>query len=183
MNEPTETTQTPQAGSPGCRLIRTGLFSDPRAGRWRRVFIRTGIDVEAPWIQRHIAVCPRCQRRFAHVGRVQVALSLLRSRPMDLSLLGRANAKAISSLQHGVREVAKARALRVITPEPTLLERIRPWRGSLSQAAACLALVTLGKIGVFSSFQSAQTAGQRVMRDYYTNQAGQDLADEVYPTA
>ena len=126
MNEPNEKTQTPQAGSPGCRLIRTGLFSDPAPGLWRRLFTRPGIPVETPWIQRHIAVCPRCQRRFAHAARVQVALSLLRSSPMDLSLLGRANAKAIHSLQHGVREIPKARSLKVMRAEPTLLERIRP---------------------------------------------------------
>ena len=100
---------------------------------------------------------------------------------MDLSLLGRANARAIGSLQHGIREVPKAQALKIVTPEPTVFERLRQWRGSLTQMAACLALVTLGKIGVFSSIQNTQARGQQAMHHYYQNHAGQDLADEVFP--
>ena len=181
MTKPTQTSQNPQAGPPSCRLIRTGLFSDLDASRWRRLFVKTGIDFEAPWVQRHIAVCPRCQRRFVHAGRVHLALSLLKSMPMDLSLLGRANAKAIGSLQRGIREIPKAQALKAVTPEPTAFERLRQWRGSLTQMAACLALVTLGKIGVFSSIQNTQIRGQQALHKYYQNHLGQDLADEVYP--
>ena len=181
MTMKSKTTQTSKAGPPHCKLIRTSLFSDLGAARWQRLFVRTGIDFETPWIQRHMAVCPRCQRRFAHAARVHLALSLLRSRPMDLSLLGRANAKAIGTLQHGVREVPKARALKVATPEPTLFERLRQWRGAITQMAACLALVTLGKIGVFSSIPKVQIRGQQAMHHYYQNHVGQDLADEVFP--
>jgi len=181
MRKRFKTTQTPQGGPPSCKLIRTNLFSDLGAGRWQRLFVKTGINFEAPWVQRHIAVCPRCQRRFAHAARVHLALSLLKSRPMELSLLGRANAKAIGSLQRGVREVPKAQILKVVTPEPTVFERLRQWRGSLTQMAACLALVTLGKIGVFSSIQNTQTRGQQAMHKYYANHVGQDLADEVFP--
>ena len=182
MREPTQTSQSQQTGPPECRLIRTSLFSDQGAGWWLRPFVKTGINFEAPWVQRHIAVCPRCQKRFAHAARVHLALSLLKSRSMDLSLLGRANAKAIGSLQRGVRDVPKARELKAVSPETTVFDRLRSWRGSLSQMAACLALVTLGKIGLFSSFQNAQTRGQKAMHQYYTSHVGQDLADEVYPT-
>jgi hypothetical protein len=181
MRKKSQISRIPQAGPPDCKLIRTRFFSEPGTGRWRRLFARTGIDFDAQWVQKHIAACPRCQRRFAHAARVYLALSLLKSRPMDLSLLGRANARAVGSLQHGVREVPKAQALKAVTPEPNAFERLRQWRGSMTQMAACLALMTLGKIGVFSSIQNTQTRGQQAMHKYYTNHLGQDLADEVFP--
>lgn len=182
MNGIVKTTQVQQQpNAPRCRLIRTSLFGVGGTSRWWMPFYRPGIDLDAPWVQRHIAVCPRCQRRFAATGSVQLALALLRSRPMDLGLLGRANAKAIGLLQRSIRQVPKANTLKVAIPEPTVFERIRHWRGSLTQMAACLAIVLLGKIGVFSSIQNTQARCRQAMNQYYANHVGQDLADEVYP--
>ncbi len=53
-----------------CKLARKRLFKHSsadghRTGGW---FSGAGIAIESPWIQRHISVCPRCQRRF--VGQV-----------------------------------------------------------------------------------------------------------------
>ena len=182
MSDMMKTTRVQQqVRPPRCRLIRTSLLGDAVTGRWRDLLGRSGIDLDAPWVQRHIALCPRCQRRFAHMGRVHLALALVKSQSMDPGLLGRANTKAIRVLQHGIREVPKAHALRVVTPEPSVLDRIRQMRGSLTQMAACLAIVILGKIGVSSSIQNAQTHGQQAMHQYYANRAGQDLADEMFP--
>jgi len=100
---------------------------------------------------------------------------------MELSLLGKANAKAIGSLQRGVREGPKAQALKVITSEPCTFDKIRQVRGSLAQMAACVAILILGKIGMTSSIQNIQTRGQQTLHHYYENLAGQDLADEVFP--
>jgi hypothetical protein len=37
------------------------------------------------------------------------------------------------------------------------------------------------KIGVFSSMGQFHNQGQRVMKQYYARQVGEDLADEVFP--
>ena len=183
MSDETRTTQGPgPAQPPGCRLIRTSLYGDRGDGGWPTFFRRAGIDLEAPWVQRHIAVCPRCQRRFANTGRVHLALAMLRCQSMDLGLLSRANARAIGVLQHGIRQTPKAHALRVATPEPSVFDRVRQLRGSLTQVAACLAIVILGKVGLFSSIQDVQTRGRQAMHQYYAGQVGQDVADEMFPT-
>jgi len=176
-----ETQMREQVRFPRCKLIRTSLFGDTGIGRWRNLLSRSGIDLDAPWVQRHIAACPRCQRRFANTARVHLALSLMKSRPMDLGLLGRANAKAIGVLHRGIREAPKAHTLRAVTPEPSAFDRVRQVRGSVAQMAACLAIVILGKIGVSSSIQNVQTRGRQAMHQYYANQVGQDLVDEMFP--
>jgi anti-sigma factor RsiW len=182
MNRIATTTQVPSQGSPSrCRLIRTRLLGDGAGHRWQVLLGKAGIDFETPWVHRHISTCPRCQRRFAHAARVQLALSLLRSRPMELGLLGKANAKAVSVLRRDTRVKPMALALRQATPGPTLFERVRQFRGALTQMAACMAIVTLGKIGMFSSIQKSQTLGLQAMHQYYADRAGQNLADEVYP--
>ena len=100
---------------------------------------------------------------------------------MQLGLLGRANAGAVRVLQRTAREVPQAHTLKVATPEPTLSEKVRQLRGSLTQVAACLAIALLGKIGLFSSIQNAQTHSQKALNQYYASQVGQELADEVFP--
>jgi hypothetical protein len=44
-----------------------------------------------------------------------------------------------------------------------------------------MAIVTLGKIGVFSAIQRSQSMGSQAMHQYYSDRAGQGVADEVYP--
>jgi hypothetical protein len=100
---------------------------------------------------------------------------------MDLGLLGRANAKAVAVLRRDVRDVPEANALKTAVAEPTLFERLRQCKGVLTQMAACMAIITLAKIGLFSSVQSAQTMGRQAMHEYYADRGGQNLADEVYP--
>jgi hypothetical protein len=177
----TTTQVSRQEPSSRCMLIRRRLFEDAVASRWRLAIGKAGIDFEAPWVQRHISTCPRCQRRFARTGKVQLALSLLRCSPMALGLLGKANAKAVAVLRRDVREVPEASALKTAVAGPTLFERVRQCKGALTQMAACLAIIGLAKIGLFSSVQSAQTMGRQAMHGYYADRGGQSLADEVYP--
>jgi hypothetical protein len=65
-------------------------------------------------------------------------------------------------------------------PEPKLLERWGKYRCSAANLAACIAILFLMKIGVFSSMNEFQTQGQKIIRQYYTSQVGEDLADEVF---
>ena len=153
-----------------CKRIRAWLL--------KAVSSRLGVD--ASWIQSHIASCPRCQRRLASVGKVNLALSIIKSQPHNLDLLMRANAQAIGVLKHSLREAPKARKLKVARPEPKLLERWRKYAHPATNAAACIAILLLMKVGVFSSMDKFQTQGQEVIKQYYATRAGQDVADELF---
>jgi hypothetical protein len=37
------------------------------------------------------------------------------------------------------------------------------------------------KIGVFSSMDTFQSQGQKVIKQYYASRVGEDLADEIFP--
>lgn len=153
-----------------CRRIRAWLY--------KAINSRFGLD--ADWVQNHIANCPRCQRRMASVGKVNLAMSIIKSQPHKLDLLMRANAQAIGVLKHSLREAPKARKLKAMRPEPKLLERWSKYRHSAANAAACIVVLFLMKTGVFSSMDKFQTEGQKAMRQYYACQVGQDLADEIF---
>lgn len=135
---------------------------------------------EALWVQKHVAGCPRCQRRLAAMAKVDLALSAIKSQPHRLDLLMRANSAAMRMLDRELRQAARARRLEEARPEPCLLERCAGYRGAITNVAACVAILFLTKAGIFSSFDKARTRGQAVMKQYYAAQAGEDLAGEVF---
>ena len=92
----------------------------------------------------------------------------------------RANAQAIGVLKHGLRRAPKARKLRTILPEPKLFERCSKYKRSVANVAACIAILFLMKIGIFSSMDKFQTEGQKAVKQYYASRVGQDLADEIF---
>lgn len=154
-----------------CRRIRTWLYAAMR----RRLGGETG------WVHDHIVNCPRCRRRLASWGKVNLALSFMKASPHSLDLLMRANTQAIRTLKHSLRDEPKAQKLKAILPEPKLMERCGRYGQSLGNLAACITILLLMKIGVFSSMGTFQTEGQEVMRQYYAKQVGKDLAEEVFP--
>ena len=46
----------------------------------------------------HIAACPRCQKRLAATGRVELALCFMRMQPHTMELLSQANTAALKYL-------------------------------------------------------------------------------------
>ncbi|MBN1508392.1 MAG: hypothetical protein JW955_16200 [Sedimentisphaerales bacterium] len=153
-----------------CKRVRQRLLESARHR----------LGPEARWVQAHAASCPRCQRRLARIAKVELALSAIRSRPHRLDLLMQANSAALRMLNHELRQVAQARRLEETKPEPSLIERYARYRFAITNVAACVAILLLTKTGVFSSFNTARTQGQAVMKQYYANQAGEDLAREVF---
>ncbi len=135
---------------------------------------------EASWVQKHVASCPRCQRRLAAMARVDLGLSTIKSQPHSLDLLMRANSAAVRMLNHRLREAARDRRLEEARPEPRLVEKYAAYRAAVMNVAACIAILFLTKAGIFSSFDKARSGGQAVMKQYYTAQAGEDLAGEVF---
>lgn len=155
-----------------CKRIRNWMYS---------VFNRH-INLEAGWLKSHIAHCPRCQQRVASRGRVNLALSFIKSQPINLHLLKRANTQAIGVLKHSLREAPKSEQLRQIQPEPKLLERWSKYVQPFGNMAACVTILLLMKTGIFSSIDNVQTKGQKVIRQYYASRVGEDLTNELFPT-
>jgi len=168
-----ETSFASVAQSPGsnkCRQIRARLHG----------LVSSSLRLDAGWAQRHIANCPRCQSRIVGVGKVELALSLVKSRRHHLDLLMRANMQAVGVLKHSLREAPKAEKLKSTLPEPKLSEQLSKYKHSTANVAACLAILFLMKIGIFCSMEQLQTRGQEVLKQYYAGHVGQDLADEIF---
>ena len=153
-----------------CRRIRTWLYTT----------LNRHFGPEANWLNDHIMHCPRCQRRLISCSKVYLAISFMKSQPHNLDLLKRANTQAIGVLKHSLRCEPKARELKRKLPEPKLLERCGKYGHSTANFAACILILLLMKSGVFSSMGNFHNQGQKVMKQYYSRQVGEDLADEIF---
>jgi hypothetical protein len=153
-----------------CKKIRT----------WLSKVISSRLGPEAEWVQNHIANCQRCQHRLVSLGKVNLALSVIKSQPHKLDLLSRANAQAIGVLKHSLREAPKAGKLKKILPEPKLLERCSKYTNPAANAAACIAILFLMKTSIFSSMGKFRNEGQKAVRHYYASHVGQDMTDELF---
>lgn len=158
----------PAAGP--CRQIRRRMVNS----------IARRLGPEAPWVQRHVAHCPRCQKRLAALGKVDLALSFIKTQPCRLDLLTRANAAAVRMLNHQLQEAAKEKELEQATPEPTLIEWCGKYRNSITNVAACIAILFLTKAGIFSSFDKVCTHGETALKNYYAAQAGEEVAQDLF---
>ena len=164
-------TRNNSKGSPNkCKRIRIWLYKT----------VNSRLGLEANWVQSHIAACPKCRRRLAAFGRVSLALSAMKTQPHRTDLLMRANAQAIGVLKHSLRRAEKARKLEKAMPRPGLFERLGKYGHSVANLAACLAILLLMKVGVFSSVDKFQSEGQKAVKQYYACQIGQDLANEIF---
>jgi len=154
-----------------CKLIRG----------WLSNAISKQFNPDAEWFQNHIAKCPRCQKRFLSYGKVDLAITAIKSQPHTLDLLMRANLQTINVLKHSLRRDKKAKNLKTLQPQPKLLEKYSRYSSSALNVAACMAILILMKIGVFSSMNTFQNQGQKVIEKYYVNRIGDDLAEDIFP--
>ena len=139
-----------------------------------------GFGPQAEWVQRHVAGCPRCQKRLAAWGKVELALSVVKSQSHRLSLLSEANSCAVKMLKHSLREAPRAHALEEARPEPSFLQRSAGYRHRVANAAACVAILVLTRSGLFTSLDRATAGGEKLMKHYYATQAGEDIAEEIF---
>lgn len=153
-----------------CRRLRNWLYST----------LSNHLGLNADWVQNHIASCPKCQRRLASLSKVYLAFSLIKSQPHSLDLLMRANSRAVSVLKHNLRYSQKAAKLKKVLPEPKFIEKFGKYRNSVVNTAACIAILFLLKVGVFSSMDNIQSKGQQALRQYYAVQIGDEMADEIF---
>ena len=142
--------------------------------------ISSCLSFDAVWVQNHIVNCPRCQKRFSSIGKVHLALSLLKSKPHQLDLLKQANIQTIDTLAHSVRQHHKAQKLKIARPEPGLVEKLSPLKGSLANTAACIAILFLAKMGIFNSMEKFQADSRKAIENYYQKQVGRDISNEIF---
>lgn len=165
-------------------LARSNSKENPhkckRIREWLYAAVNSRFGLEANWVQKHIAECPKCTRRLAAVGRVSLALSTIKAQPHKIDLLMRANSQAIGVLKHSLRQAPKAQKLRKALPRPSLFERYSGYGHSFANMAACVVIVLLMKVGVLSSVEKFQSEGEKVVKHYYARQIGEDLADDIF---
>jgi hypothetical protein len=92
----------------------------------------------------------------------------------------RANSQAIGVLKHSLREAPKAQTLKKALPRPGLFERCSRYGHSLANLAACVVIVLLMKVGVFSSVERFQSEGEKAVKHYYAGQVGEDMANDIF---
>jgi hypothetical protein len=163
------------------RIIKVKNYCRQIKGLISRLLVERFI-LDRQWVQSHVANCPRCQRRLMLLGKVELAISLLKSQPHRLDLLMRANTQAIGVLKHSLRTTAKADLLRNIRPEQGIFERCSRYKRSFLNAAACIAIAVLLKTSVFSSGQTFESEANKAMKHYYASQAGEDIARDIFTT-
>ena len=153
-----------------CRRIRNLVFGK----------LADSFTLDRHWVQSHIADCPRCQRRLAGLGRVELAIFLLKSQSHRLDLLKRANTQAIGVLSHSLRTTTKAATLRNAKPEQDIIEKFSKYKGAIVNAAACIVVALIIKGGVSHSAQKIEGRGQKAMENYYASNAGEDIARDIF---
>ncbi len=155
-----------------CRTIRQwlpesfGHSSDPRPG----------------WLIGHVAKCPRCQKRMNGYARVALGMSLLKSQSHKIDLLSSANQQAIKYLKRNLRDMPKAMALKQARPKSSPLNFVRTYTQAVVNAAACVAILFLMKIGIYSTFDKVQSKGQGIVMNQYDKHLGEDssFTDNLY---
>jgi len=131
------------------------------------------------WVQRHLANCPRCQRRAQALGKVHLALSLIKTQPHKFDLVTRANNRAIAVLKRSLRQMPQAEAVCHMLPKPTFIERLRKHTQPVSAAAACLLAVVLLRTGLISSVSRLQRDTERAMRQHCARYLEQETLDDI----
>lgn len=128
----------------------------------------------------HIASCPRCQKRLAKVGRVEIALSLLRMQPHTMDLLAKANTSTLKYLKRSTRQMSRAEQLRTAVHGPGRIEKARPVLERLINIAACLFVVLMVRTGLTHKMFEIREQGTKVMENYYARNLDSRLYEDVF---
>ena len=150
-----------------------------RCARARQRMIETLNDRPAAWLLPHVADCPRCRRLLLGRSRIDLGLLLLKSQPHRSDLLMRANCRATAVLSRRLRDLPKARMLRRAMPRPSLRQRMGGYTQAVVNAAACLIVLLLMRMGIFSSVARLHDEGARVVEQYYARHLDQDILDQL----
>ena len=89
--------------------------------------------------------------------------------------------QTINVLKHSLREVPKAQKLKTAKPELKLSQKLIWSLQPSMNIAACFLILVLMKCGLFSSIDKFQDQGRKAYKQYYANQVGEEIADELFP--
>jgi hypothetical protein len=130
----------------------------------------------------HVALCPRCQQRLAAFHRVELALTLVNTQPLNAGLLAQANNKTLNILKHSLRFAPKSATLRTAKSDIGRLEKIRPGLERVLNVAACVFVILMIKTGVSDSLLDYKEQGEAVIHNYYARNLDSQLLNEIFPT-
>ncbi len=150
-----------------------------RIRQWLLETLNQRLEITSTWLQRHLADCPKCRRQIAGNSRLRLAMLLIKTQSHSPDLLMQANRRAIRVLQRNLQELPQAEKLRHIYARPLLRERLSKYTLSISHAAACLLVLVLLRMGIFSSLTRIQDQGQQFVKQYYAPYLDQDLHDDT----
>ncbi len=154
-----------------CRMVRnsqTGLWGTFRS----RVIER---------LAGHVAHCPRCQRRLAIANRVEIALMLIKTQPMNIDLLAKANNKTLDVLKHSLRYAPKSAILRNARSDLSRFEKMRPGFERVLNVAACVFVILMIRTGVSNSLVKYKDQGEAIIKNYYARNLDSQIFDELFP--
>lgn len=117
---------------------------------------------------------------MSQIGRVDLAFTLIKSQAHKLDLFKRANAQAIGVLKHSLRDAPKAIKLKDVQPEPVISRNQIRFISAVVNAAACVAIIVLLKVGVFSSMDNFHEQGKDAVQQYYAKHLGDEFADDLF---
>lgn len=145
-----------------------------------RKAIMSSLQLNTGWMADHVATCPRCQKRLGNLARVNLAFSLLRSQTHSYDLFKNANTKAVNTLKHSLRNAPAADKLRHFQVRPNWFMRNYRPISSITSAAACIAILVLLKVSIFSSMDSLQEKGTDSLKRYYAKQLDEDIVNDIF---
>lgn len=114
-------------------------------------------------------------------NRVELALMLIKSQPLNTGLLARANNKALNMLKHSLRNAPKAIALRTVQADLTRLGKIHIDLERVLNVAACIFVVIMIKTGQSNSLMNYQKQGKAAIKNYYARNLDSQMVNEIFP--
>jgi hypothetical protein len=130
-------------------------------------------------VWRHIDQCPRCQRRAMRNARLATAMRLLNTQPQPMKLLLMANCQVLNHLSRSVRQLPQAELLRTQLPKPSWRYKAVVYMQAVSNAAACVLILTMARIGFLSSVAQIQNDSRHVVEQYCKNIDKQASGDDL----
>lgn len=142
--------------------------------------IQSRLILNDGWMAKHVAACPRCQKRLGNVARVETAFTILRSQVHTIDLFKNANTQAVNTLKHSLRNAPAADKLREFQAKPIWILRHSRYITSIANTAACIAILVLLKVGIFSSIDTFQEKGKQSIKQYYAKQLDEDTINDIF---
>ena len=113
------------------------------------------------------------------MAKTDLALCLLKAQPHRLDLLMRANKRALAMVTRTARDSTQAEAICHMLPKPTAMDWMRKYAQAAANAAACLLVLVLVRVGFTSSVSRFQRNSEQAVRQLYQQHLGGDGLEDL----